>query len=143
LDLRHAQAFVLWHLAMLARDAAKPDTAGALLEQSLGLVQELQDRRGQARLLVDLGQVRTDEGRLEEADELLAAALAAYPTHTEDYSFRAKTLDALGRLRCRQQRYDQAAAHFAEAASRWGDLGAETARAESLEALGNALASAG
>lgn len=106
-------------------------------------MRELQDRRGQAQLLLDFGQVRTDDGRLEEADELLAAALAAWPTHTEDYSFRAKALDALGRLRCRQGRYDQAADHFAEAASRWGDLSADAARDESLEALGDALAAAG
>jgi len=143
LDLRHSQAFVLWHLAMLARDSGRLDAAGGLLEQSLDLVRELQDRRGQAQLLLDFGQVRTDEGRLEEADDLLAAALAAWPTHTEDYSFRAKALDALGRLRCRQGRYDQAADHFAEAASRWGDLSADAARDESLEALADALAAAG
>ena len=143
LDLRHSQAFVLWHLAMLARDSGRMDAAGGLLEQSLDLVRELQDRRGQAQLLLDFGQVRTDEGRLQEADELLAAALAAWPTHTEDYSFRAKALDALGRLRSRQQRYDQAADHFTEAVSRWAELSAYTAQARSLEALADALVAAG
>jgi transcriptional regulator with XRE-family HTH domain/tetratricopeptide (TPR) repeat protein len=143
LGARHGQAMTLWHLAMAARDAGNTRSAGALLEQSLDLVRELEDRRGQARLLLDLGQVRTDEGRLEEADELLGAAVAAWPSHTEDYSFRAKALDALGRLRCRQGRYDQAADHFAEAASRWGDLSADAAQDESLEALGDALAGAG
>jgi tetratricopeptide (TPR) repeat protein/DNA-binding XRE family transcriptional regulator len=142
LGAHHGQAITLWHLAMLARDTGTLDAAGALLEESLDLVRELEDRRGEARLLLDLGQVRTDEGRLEEADELLAAALAAWPPHTEDYSFRAKALDALGQLRCRQQQYDQAADHFAEAASRWGDLSAHAARAGSLEALGAALAAA-
>jgi uncharacterized protein HemY len=58
-------------------------------------------------------------------------------------SLVAKALDALGRLRCRQGRYDQAADRFAEAASRWGDLSADAARDESLEALGDALAAAG
>jgi tetratricopeptide (TPR) repeat protein len=143
LDLRHGQAFMMWHLAMLARDSGRPHAAGALLQQSLQLVRKLQDRRGQAQLLLDLGQVRADEGRLELADALLAAALAAWPTHTENHGFRARTLDGLGRLRCRQQRYDDAVDHFAEAASQYGELSAHAARARSLEALGDALVAAG
>jgi tetratricopeptide (TPR) repeat protein len=143
LGARHGQAVTLWHLAMLARNAGKLSAAGALLEQALGVARELEDRRGQARLLLELGQVRTDEGDLELADDLLAAAQAVWPTYTEHHSFRAETLDGLGRLRRRQQRYDQAADYFAEAASQWGQLRAQTARARSLEALGDAFAAAG
>ncbi|MDP9144348.1 MAG: tetratricopeptide repeat protein, partial [Actinomycetota bacterium] len=143
LGAHHGQAMAMWHLAMLARDTGKPHAASALLEQSLDLVRELQDRRGQARVLVDLAQVRIDEGRLDEAYALLAAALAAWPSHTENHGFRALAMEAAGRLRCCQQRYQQAAEQFAEAASRWGELSAHAAQARSLEALGEALAAAG
>ena len=76
----HNEAIALWHLAMVARDSGRPDDAGPLLEQSLAIARRLQDRRGQAQLLLDLGRVRSDQDRLEEAEALMKAVVAAAPS---------------------------------------------------------------
>jgi Tetratricopeptide repeat len=62
------------------RDSGRPDDAGPLLEQSLAIARRLQDRRGQAQLLLDLGRVRSDQDRLEEAEALMKAVVAAAPS---------------------------------------------------------------
>jgi Flp pilus assembly protein TadD len=52
-------------------------------------------------------------------------------------------LDELGRLRTRQQRYDQAISHLTEAANLWQQLGATASQARTLTVLGDALDTAG
>ncbi len=134
---------MLWHLAMLRRDGGWPGDAAALLERSLAITREVDDRRGQAQILLELGKVRTDEGRLEEADALLASSMEAWPLATEHPGFRAKALHALAQLRFRQRRLDQAADYFTRAAILWQGLGAQALQALSLTALGDTLTAAG
>jgi tetratricopeptide (TPR) repeat protein len=143
LGARRDLAIVTWQLALLARDTGRPGAAAGLLNDSLAIALELDDWRGQAELLLELGKLRSDQGRLEEAEALLAAAGDLWPSQVQGPGFRAQVLDELGRLRTRQRRYDQAIKHLSEAASLWQQLGAHASQARTLTMLGDALATAG
>jgi tetratricopeptide (TPR) repeat protein len=143
LGARRDLAIVIWQQALLAEDRGRPGEAAALLHDSLEIAQELDDWRGQAQLLVELGKLHSDQGRLEEAEALLAAATDRWPAQVQGPGFRAQVLDELGQLRTRQQRYDQAIGHLTEAAGLWRQLGAPASQARTLAMLGDALTTAG
>ena len=143
LGARRDLAIVIRQLALLANDRGRPGEAVALFHDSLEIARELDDWQGQAHLLVELGKLHSDQGQLEEAEALLAAATDLWPPHAQGPGFRAMVLDELGRLRTRQRRYDQAISHLTEAASLWQQLGAHASQARTLTGLGDALATAG
>jgi tetratricopeptide (TPR) repeat protein len=133
----------------------------AMLVRALAIFLDLDDERGQAKALHALSALErrvgrhqrpaqlasaldhSDQGRLEEAEALLAAATDLWPSQVQGPGFRAQVLDELGRLRTRQVRYGQAIGHLAEAASLWQQLGAHASQARTLTMLGDALATAG
>jgi Flp pilus assembly protein TadD len=130
-------------LAMVAGETGRPSEAADLLDESLAIVRELDDWQGEAQVLLQLGKLRTDQGRLEEAEALLATATDRWPPQVQGPGFRAMVLDELGRLRTRQGRYDQAISHLTEAANLWQQLGATASQARTLTVLGDALDTAG
>jgi tetratricopeptide (TPR) repeat protein/transcriptional regulator with XRE-family HTH domain len=143
LGARRDLAIVMWQLALLAGDTGRPSEKVTLLNDSLAIARELDDWRGQAEILFELGKLRSDQGQLKEAEALLAAATDRWPAQVQGPGFRAQVLDELGRLRTRQGRHDQAIRHLSEAASLWQQLGAHASRARTLTVLGDALATAG
>jgi tetratricopeptide (TPR) repeat protein len=143
LGARRDLAIVIFHLGVHARETGWPSEAMALLNESLAIARELDDWRGQAQLLLELGKLHSEQGRLEDAETVLGAAIKLWSPQVQGPGFRAMALDELGRLRARQGRHDQAIGHLTEAASLWGELGADASQARTLTALGDALATAG
>jgi tetratricopeptide (TPR) repeat protein len=133
----------MFHLGVQARDTGRPSDAADLLNESLAIARELDDWQGEAQLLLELGKLHSDQGRLEDAEALLAAATDLWPPQVQGPGFRAMALDELGRLRTHQGHYDQAISHLTEAANLWQQLGATASQARTLTVLGDALAAAG
>jgi DNA-binding SARP family transcriptional activator/tetratricopeptide (TPR) repeat protein len=75
---RLREASTLHNLAVLAEHAG--DTAGAreAYERSLRIRQDVGDRRGHALVLLNLGRLAQVEGRIDEADAHLEAAVAGF-----------------------------------------------------------------
>jgi tetratricopeptide (TPR) repeat protein len=142
LGARRDLAIVILHLGVQARETGRPSQATALLNESLTIARELDDWRGQAQLLLELSKLHSDQGRLEEAEALLAAATDLWPPQVQGLGFRALVLDELGRLRTRQRRYEPAIKHLTEAASLWQQLGATVSHARTLTLLDDTLATA-
>ena len=77
--------------------------AGVLFERSLTIARAINDRRGQARILLDFGQLRMRQNQLERAEELLEMAMTC-SEQIADRHLQREALRWFGQVRGQQQR---------------------------------------
>lgn len=115
----------LAEIELLARDANHPwrlkQTFGHsthdLLQQALQLTQQAPiGLPHESRTLHNLGWLAWHEGRLEDAEQCLNIALEIRKGYGNEYGV-SRTLELFARLRCSQQRYDEARNLFRHAGS--------------------------
>jgi len=74
--LPQVRAAALWALAALSAESGERERAAILLEEALALYQDLEDRRGSARVLNGLGNVAFLQGQYEQATIYLEKSIA-------------------------------------------------------------------
>ena len=126
----------------LARDRADYDRASALYEESLGLRRELDDRRGTALVLNNLGVVAQLQGDYDRAVAVHDESLALFRT-LGDQRGVALSLLTMGTMAQLQGDLVRATAHYEESLALFQALGDTRGTAASLSSLGNLASSQG
>ncbi|MFL6073643.1 MAG: AfsR/SARP family transcriptional regulator [Mycobacteriales bacterium] len=98
------------------------------------------DHRTEATGLLEMGEIRTAQGRFREAEDLLRQGLEVC-RHTR--LIRARTLRALGALEQGRGRWAAAARQYTEAAGLLAELRCDLDRARALRGLGEVYAATG
>ncbi|MEV4759270.1 BTAD domain-containing putative transcriptional regulator [Micromonospora sp. NPDC049559] len=127
-------ALGLRRVAMWHEQEGRIVEALAGYRECLGLVREIQDREGEAYLLLNIGLVFVDRPDLGQAREYLTAALSWFQC-SDDGRGMGRTLHALGRLELRGGDIDRAVPYLEEAVRR---LPVPRLRAPALLDLGTA-----
>jgi tetratricopeptide (TPR) repeat protein len=89
---RHAEAMTLNNLALALVHTGSVSLAVQHFEQALVLLRELGDKEHEGQVIANLGFVRRRQGRDEDADSLLNAALDKLPPESSAYRHVAEQL---------------------------------------------------
>ena len=122
--------------AMALRRIGRAAASGAAFEASLALYRDLGDRRREAFVLLTLGNLRRDEGRIDEARGLQERALAI----AREVGYRRLEGHALGNLgiiHAEQGRLTEAKAHFEQAIAIHREVGNRYIEGIDTSNLGN------
>jgi tetratricopeptide (TPR) repeat protein len=120
-------------------DARRFDEAEQELRQAHAALVELKDPRATDTMWL-LAAVFTHDGRLAEAEAMLAPSLAQEPTNPMDL---ARFKRQLGQLRSAQGRHEEAASLLQDAATLFQESGSRSQAAVSIATLGGAQVAAG
>jgi len=132
-DLR-SRVWVLRRLGRLRQRQHRYDDAAACFLQALAGL-DAAEAVAVAGLLERLGEVRTMQGRAEEAHAAIERALQLHRRHGDLFG-EARALGSLGELLRAEGRPEQALDHLAEALRRWRQIGFVREQAHTLAALG-------
>lgn len=91
------EAQALWQLASVGRARGEPGSTVLLLRRALGILDRVGDRRGRARVLLDLGRLSLEIDDLPNAEADLTAAVEVCRDIGEQH-FEAQALGALAEL---------------------------------------------
>ncbi|MGQ0572978.1 MAG: ATP-binding protein, partial [Pseudonocardia sp.] len=128
--------WVLRRLGRLRQRQLRYADAAAFFEQALdGL--DAAEAVAEAGLLERLGEIRTLQGRGDEARTVLERALRLHARHGDLFG-EARALRSLGELHRVEGRSDQALNHLHDALRRWREIGFVREQAETLRLLGAA-----
>jgi non-specific serine/threonine protein kinase len=126
----------------LARDRADYNRAWAFYEENLGLRRDLEDRRGTALVLINLGVVAQLRGDYDRAVALHEESLALFRTLGDERGV-ALSLLTLGSMAQWQDDLARATAHYEESLALFQELGDTRGIAAALSSLGNLASSRG
>ncbi len=130
-------------VAGIALDASgRSAEARSRFEAALSLAREAADRRCEARVLGNLGDLYRNEGRIDESRAHLTRALAL-ARETEDRTLQCELRNGLGSLNMEIGRLDAARAEYEAALALARDLGDRRWEGGTLGNLGNLHASLG
>jgi predicted ATPase len=121
---------------VLARNQGDYSQAAALLAESLALQRDLEDRRGVARVLLNLGTVAHDQAEYDQAIAYYNESLVLWREVGETWG-AALALNNIGAVAVAQGDYPYASAMCGESLTLFGDLGDSRGRALALSNLGN------
>lgn len=122
-------------LGELATEVGDYESAPVHLRKALGIYRELEDKRGIADMLLQLGWAEMRQGAYDEADALLNECLPLL-RDLDETMLLAFVLSGLGELEIRRGRLDQAKNHLQESLSLRLALGERWGVAASLGSLG-------
>jgi tetratricopeptide (TPR) repeat protein len=136
LDKPRGAAQSLHQLAALRIADGRTEDALELLNRCLEIVVGLGDRRGQVRILLELGELQLQRDGTDPAEPINAALVICQ--ELGERSFQAQALHALGRVHLRRGRVEDAVASLELASQLWSDLGDAQWQARTLQALSEA-----
>ncbi len=135
-------ACVLRKQAIFSYNTGHYEKARKLLERSLVIFREKQNREGEALALTNLGNVALFEGNFKEAEDHFSKCLATYE-ETGAILERLDVLNSMGIVKREKGDYLKARELFTEALSRAEELGNPSAISKTLVNLGNTVANLG
>ena len=120
--MRAAAATWLHGAGWLANEQGEYSLAEQLLEESLATYRRIEDRAGEARVVVLLGDTKHRQGEVERAAELLATG-HALSRELGDEIGEAFALNNLGHLAISQGNLEDATTSYTEALGRYREAG--------------------
>jgi tetratricopeptide (TPR) repeat protein/DNA-binding XRE family transcriptional regulator len=132
IDKPRSAAQALWQRAVVVRAEHDLGRSESLLEEAVAAVRSVRDQHGEARILIDLGDVCTEAGHLDRAAEHLEEALILCD-QAQAPNFRALALVALSRVHERRGDLADAVKALEESLQLWRSLH-DTARGDQAAA---------
>jgi tetratricopeptide (TPR) repeat protein len=126
----------LHQLAALRIVDGRTEDALELLNRCLQIVVGLGDRRGQVRILLELGELQLQRDDTDPAEPINDALVICQ--ELGERSFQAQALHVLGRVHLRRGRVEDAVASLELASQLWSDLGDVQWQARTLQTLSEA-----
>jgi DNA-binding SARP family transcriptional activator len=122
-------------LASYLRTGDHIPEAVTIYSQALDAARRTGDRAAEATVLIDIGMVEGQQGRLDQGADRYWQALALFRA-AGDRAGEARALGTIGIDEMQRGRYEQAAGHQREAAAIWRDIGDRIGAARAIGMLG-------
>lgn len=125
LNKPRTSAQILWQLGAVRRAQGALRDADALLGDALAAIRAVADPRGEARILIEIGDLRAQVGDPGAAINALEASLKI-SREVRAWNFEALALESLSRIAEGADRLDSARDLLTAASDLWHELGDET-----------------